>query len=164
MAVNPNPSKLDQTQIFQRAFDEGEERLRVDAEISASIGTIEVAIDAAAGDNIAISDGTDQLEINSDGSINVVVPVSGTPAIANLSMPTKNTEYSVSLPANSRQFILRARSGKLQLCFTSGQSNTNYLTIPKGSSFDIGDIKASSLTIYVRSDTSNDVVEVMSWA
>jgi hypothetical protein len=78
MAVNPNPSKLDQTQIFQRAFDEGEERLRVDAEISASIGTIEIAIDAAAGDNIAISDGTDQLEVNSDGSINVVAKIPGT--------------------------------------------------------------------------------------
>jgi hypothetical protein len=162
MAVNPNPSKLDQTQIFQRAFDESEERLRVDSLATVSLGIVEVAIDATT-DSIAISDGVDQLAVNSDGSINVVVAVSGTPSIANLSMPTKNTEYSISLPSNSRQFILRPRAGKIQLSFTSGQSNTTYITIPKGSAFDVGDIKATSLTIYMRSDTANEVVEVMSW-
>lgn len=72
--VNPNRSDLDQQQIIQRAFDESKDRLRVDAEISASIIAppgLEVSI-SATDDNIAIrnSNNSNELEINSDGSIN----------------------------------------------------------------------------------------------
>lgn len=76
MSANPNKSNLDFQNIFQRAFDESTDRLRTDS--TATIVTppaIEVAIDAAT-DNIAIigiSDGTDSLNINSDGSLNVNV-------------------------------------------------------------------------------------------
>lgn len=98
MAKNPSPTLLDPGQLIKRAFDEANDRIRVDAEISASIGSVSIEdsdgnelevnpdgsinvnvsagslqldIDAAAGDNIAISDGTHTLEVNPDGSINV---------------------------------------------------------------------------------------------
>lgn len=68
-------SNLDFSQIIQKAYDEVQNRLRVDAEISASIIAppgLEVSI-AAADDNIAIRNSTNsnELLINSDGSINV---------------------------------------------------------------------------------------------
>lgn len=63
-------TKLDADQVLRRAYDEGSNRLRVDAEISASIGDV---ILSAATSNIAISDGTDTLLINPDGSLNVNV-------------------------------------------------------------------------------------------
>lgn len=85
-------SKLDGSVVLGRAFDQDADRIRVDAEVSATIGTVAVVIDAAGGDNVAISDGVDTLVINPDGSINVVntsgltdaqlraspVPISGT--------------------------------------------------------------------------------------
>lgn len=59
MAQNPSPSHLDGTNILQRAFAESEDRLRVDAEITATIvGPQEVVI-SQEDDNIAIGDGTD---------------------------------------------------------------------------------------------------------
>ena len=75
MADYPNPlnTKLDANQTLIRSYDETKNRLRVDAEVSATIGTVDVIIDAASGDNIAVSDGVDTLVINPDGSINVNV-------------------------------------------------------------------------------------------
>jgi len=94
-------TNLDGNQVLKQSFDETNDRLRVDAVVTASIGDIiidaeesdiaikdritdnllkinadgsidaNVSITAVGGDNIAISDGTDTLAINSDGSINV---------------------------------------------------------------------------------------------
>lgn len=65
-------SKLDAAQIVRKSYDETANRIRVDASIS-HMDSVEVVIDAASGDNIAISsqDGTKKLNINSDGSINI---------------------------------------------------------------------------------------------
>lgn len=73
--LNPLSTKLDADQTIRRAYDEGKNRHRVDAEVTATIGTVDVIIDAAGGDNIAIADqsGTNYLHINNDGSINVNV-------------------------------------------------------------------------------------------
>lgn len=68
--LNPKNTKLDANQVLIRSYDETENRLRVDAEVTATIGSVDVVIDSASGDNIAISDGTHTLEINPDGSIN----------------------------------------------------------------------------------------------
>jgi hypothetical protein len=83
MAQGPNApyTNLDQNQILQRAFEENEDRLRVDAEVTATIGTIECIINAASGDNIAITnqDGTNPLQMEPDGSITVNVQSSVLP-------------------------------------------------------------------------------------
>lgn len=70
MSNNSNRSSLDQTQIIQRVFDSDTDRLRVDAEVTATLGTVECIISAVSGDNIAIISSTGkELVINSDGSI-----------------------------------------------------------------------------------------------
>ena len=63
-------SDLDQQQIIQRAFEESTDRLRVDAEVSAVIG--DVQIDASTS-SVAIGDRNtgNLLTVNADGSINV---------------------------------------------------------------------------------------------
>lgn len=68
-------TKLDFEQVIRRVYDEPENRLRVEAEVTATIGTVEVAIDAASGDNISIAsqDGSNSLVVNSDGSINTTI-------------------------------------------------------------------------------------------
>lgn len=94
-------TNLDADQVLKQSFDEINDRLRVDASVTAVVagvtlsaatsdiaikdrvtgnllkinadGSIDsnVVVSASGGDNIAISDGTNTLDINSDGSINV---------------------------------------------------------------------------------------------
>lgn len=71
--LSPLNTKLDADQVIRRSYDEPNNRLRVDAQVSATIGSVDVIIDAATGDNIAISDGTNTLAINPDGTIDVNV-------------------------------------------------------------------------------------------
>lgn len=70
MALN---SKLDANQVLRQSYDDVQNRLRVDASVSATVADMDVIIEASSGDNIAIADptGTNFLEPNSDGSINV---------------------------------------------------------------------------------------------
>jgi hypothetical protein len=65
-------SKLDANQVLKQAYDETDNRLRVDAHVTAAISTIEVD---AADSSIRISDGTDTMLVNADGSINTNVAV-----------------------------------------------------------------------------------------
>lgn len=60
MALNPNVTQLDQQQIIQRSFDSDNDRLRVDAEVSVVIGTIDVNIQHTE-DSIRLGDGTNYL-------------------------------------------------------------------------------------------------------
>jgi hypothetical protein len=97
-------TKLDANQVLKQAYDEVDNRLRVDAQVSATISTItledadgdqldinadgslnvnvqnetQVEISAADGDNIAISDGVNTLDVNADGTIDVKVVPDGT--------------------------------------------------------------------------------------
>ncbi|NDC96360.1 hypothetical protein EB077_13725, partial [bacterium] len=94
-------TNLDADQVLRQSFDETNDRLRVDASVTAVVagvtldaatsdiaigdrltgnlvkvnadGSIDanVVVSASGGDNIAISDGVHTLDINSDGSINV---------------------------------------------------------------------------------------------
>jgi hypothetical protein len=94
-------TQLDADQVLKQSFDEVNDRLRVDASVTAVVagvtldaatsdiaiadrvtgnllkvnadGSVDanVVVSASGGDNIAISDGTNTLDINSDGSINV---------------------------------------------------------------------------------------------
>lgn len=79
MANDPRLSKLDANQVLRNSYIDETNELRVAASITATIGEIDVSIDANAGDNIAIADptGTNYLEPNPDGSINVVVTDNG---------------------------------------------------------------------------------------
>lgn len=93
-------TKLDADQVIKQAYDEANQRLRVDASISASIGDVsivdsdgnelevnpdgslnvqlaggalQIEVSAADGDNIAISDGTNTAVVNPDGSLNTQI-------------------------------------------------------------------------------------------
>jgi hypothetical protein len=125
-----------------------------------------VEIDAADGDNIAIHDGDgDELEINSDGSINVNVSPLTTPLIANPVAISANTEYSYAFPSNTKKIVIRARgNAKLQLAFTSGQSGTLYHTVFPGNTYEEIGLNVTSLTVYYQSNKAGEVVEILSWS
>lgn len=72
--TSPLGTGLDADQTIVRSYDETNNRHRVDAQISATIGSVDVVIDSASGDNIAIKDYQgNELDVNPNGSINVIV-------------------------------------------------------------------------------------------
>ncbi len=68
----PDPTNLDFPQVLRGSFDETRGRLRVDADATIVNADIDVSLDASE-DSVAIKDADgDELQINPDGSINVV--------------------------------------------------------------------------------------------
>ena len=79
-----------------------------DGSINANItGSINVNIDASTGDNVAISDGTDTVDVASDGSLSVNTVHN--PLITNIPLALANTEYSFSVNASSKRFLMQLR-------------------------------------------------------
>lgn len=98
----PPASKLDHTQILKHSFIDSTGELRVSA--TASIGTVDVVIDAAGGDNIAISDGVNTLDINANGSINVEGPLTNAELRAS---PVPISAASLPLPTGAATSALQ---------------------------------------------------------
>lgn len=89
----------------------------------------------------------------------------GTPLVANVSMQNLNTEYSYLLTPGTTRVLFKTRNnGLLRFTFQAGQSGTNYISVPAGTSYTLDSIDPSvSLTIYFQSDKNNETLEVISW-
>jgi len=89
----------------------------------------------------------------------------GRPIIANETMTSSNTEYSYDIPAGTKRFEikLRALNALLKLAFVSGESGTNYITIPYGGSYVENDVKAGPITLYFQSPKASQVAEIKTW-
>jgi len=125
-----------------------------------------VQVDAADGDNIAIkSSSGNELNINPDGSININSDVLTSPTIANILLVAANTEYSYAFPSNTSKLEIRARgNAKLQLAYNSGQTNTNFVTVFPGNSYEEKNLnKSVSFTLYFRANKAGEVLEILSW-
>jgi len=88
-----------------------------------------------------------------------------TPTVVNVSMPLANTEYGYNLPNNTKGFHLKLRSQNalLKLAFTSGESGTNYLTIPQNDRFDSFEynMDLDNKTIYFQSPKADQTAEII---
>jgi hypothetical protein len=86
------------------------------------------------------------------------------PSIFNVSMPIANTEYSVSIPAFTKEFAMKTRDGGLlQFAYISGDSGT-YISVAAGTVFSKTNIYSSStITIYFQSSKIN-TLELMTWS
>lgn len=87
------------------------------------------------------------------------------PTIYNVTTPgTANTETSQALSSNVRQFLLRVRGlANLQFAFVSGQSGSNYITVPRGASYTVSNLSLESATLYFQVDKESQVVEILEW-
>ena len=92
------------------------------------------------------------------------VSLPGTPTIYNItSSGTANTETSQALTANTKQFTIRARTrADLKIAFTATESGTNFITIPKGTSYTVSGIDFTG-TIYLQSPSTSIPVEILEW-
>jgi len=102
-----------------------------------------------------------------DGSIAFTASTAkDSPDVQNVTATDADTEYSVTLPANTVAFALRARSvsTRIQYAYVSGQSGTNYLTVPTGYQVVEEGLTPGSRTIYFQTSKASQVVEVLAWS
>lgn len=102
------------------------------------------------------------------GSSNTSTTIVGsnTPTIANVSVPVANTQVSYVLPTNTKQYMIKVRpvsAAVLQVAYVSGQTNTNYITIPPKCFYSESELSLGGLTIYFESDLAGQTVEIVSW-
>jgi hypothetical protein len=87
------------------------------------------------------------------------------PAIFNFAMPLANTEYGFTFPVNTRRYTLVNRTnGMIKYSFIPGDSGIIYRTIPPGTASIQTNLSKPSITIYLQSPSSNQILEIESWS
>lgn len=153
MPIGPNGpgySQLDMQQILQRSFEEAQDRLRVDAQVTAVISTLDTTIKDfgtgdhlqvnpdgsidvnvvlnAATDNIAIADATsgNKLKVNVDGSINVDISGPATPTLIK-SLFNSITAVPSATPTTLITYTVPGgKTGRLERIEVSGDNIAQY--------------------------------------
>ena len=167
-----NLKGLDGLQVLRSVFDVDSNCLRV-CIVSGDVGggaPVEVIIDHTS-DSIRLGDGTSLVTTTVDGSkvgldVNVVnSPTVSNPLITNVVYGTINQELSHAFNANSKRFLIRFRgSASMNICFISGQTSSNYITLRPGTVYEEVDIlNSGSLTIYFSANNTG-TVEVLEWS
>jgi hypothetical protein len=99
-------------------------------------------------------------EVTSTSAPNV-----STGIVENVPVALANTEQAHTLPANTKQFLVKTRGiGHLKLAYSLGTSGTVYLTIDPGSAYQSPQFSAVSKTIYFQSPLAGLVLEIESWS
>jgi len=163
----------DAFQVLRSVFDVNKNCLRV-CVVDGSPGGgggVEVII-THTEDSIRLGNGTNFFTSTTIGSklgLDVSVIKDSTnlvtlPVIANISVPTANIEQSYSLPSNTKRFKLQARGdSKIQLAYTNGQTNVQFITVFPGNDYNEINIEGS-LTLYFRTNKNNETIEILSWS
>lgn len=89
---------------------------------------------------------------------------SSSPKIYNVICTLANTEYSQVLSDGVKKLIVRTRgNGSLQVCFESGNSNVEFITIPCGATYSEDNLNLSGVTLYFQTNVASEIVEILEW-
>lgn len=119
------------------------------------------------GDPVTIIDKDgDELDINPDGSLptddvtNVEFP-----QVLNIQLPTANTQYTITLPKETKRFIFKVRNSSSKLVWSySPLVSGAYITLERGSSYSEDKIKRETdLNIYVQVSNNSQILELLYW-
>lgn len=117
-------------------------------------------------DKVGKAFGSSENPVNITGSLEVDLETPNKQSIQNITLPTANTEVSVSLPSNTKRYRVKVRkhTALVNLAFVSGETSTNYWTISRGTVFDSADLDfESSETIYLSASKANTTIEIITW-
>jgi len=117
-------------------------------------------------DSVQIGDGTDTLEINADGSINVVADAVATPTTVRVAVASADTEVSYAFSSGTKRFKFRVEdsASKAQVSYTSGQSGTNFWTVNRGSTYEEETLDLSGgVTLYFQVSKPSQTVQIVYW-
>lgn len=91
---------------------------------------------------------------------------STTQVVYNINSPvTPLQEFSQLLSNGTKQIIIRCRGiATIRMTFTSGETNTKYITIPKNCSYEKNNFNLTNATVYLSCDKSSQVIEIEQWS
>lgn len=83
--------------------------------------------------------------------------------IINVTTPvTADTEFSIPLTNKTIHLEFRVRSNaNLKFTYTSGESGTNYYSLPFGTTYSITNVNLQSKTLYLQCNKASQIVEVI---
>lgn len=86
--------------------------------------------------------------------------------IQNIPALVAGTEYSFTMPANTRRFEFKCRGiAKLQFAFVSGGSASNFRTVSPGASYkEEGLVLSAPITIYFQTTKDSETLELTTWS
>lgn len=110
------------------------------------------------------NDPSNPIPIYAPDPIEATIISATTPSFFNVVTVVSGTEYSQALPADTRSFLIRTReNATTRFSFTSGGTNTTYIEMPPGSSYEKDNLKLASSTIYFQTNVSGATVEILAW-
>ena len=96
--------------------------------------------------------------VTAAGTQSVTVQGSTQHKITNKVIATPNSEVSHALSSNLKGLIVRARDiADTKISFTSGESGTKYVTIPKRAALELNDLSFASETLYLQTSIATTV-------
>ena len=116
-------------------------------------------------DAVRIGDGDNRLEINPDGSINVIstdLPVNSY-SILNQPLPDADTRYEISVPDGCRRFDIKTRNAQAGLRIYETMISSSFLAVARGAVYQSGAIRSDNLKIFVESDRPGAIIEAIFW-
>jgi hypothetical protein len=118
-------------------------------------------------DSVRIGDGTELLAINPDGSINVVSTdtAASSPTIDNIVVVNANNQNSYTFPIGTKRYSIMPRTpARMQVAYNTGETNTNYVTVRPGKSYEELNVSlSSSLTVFFELNKPGVEVEIIYW-
>lgn len=82
--------------------------------------------------------------------------------VDNVALTSANTEETYSIPNNCKQLLIRARQNNiLKIAFVSGQSGTEFFTIPATANLTLSGLKLQGKSLYIQSPTAGTDVEIL---
>jgi len=89
------------------------------------------------------------------------------PMVANQTLTVADTEYSYTLPNDTRSFFLRARNNrKIQVAFEEGTSGSTYFSVGEGITYYEDELYVSGgkpVTLYFQCAIAGEVLEIVLW-
>jgi len=87
------------------------------------------------------------------------------PTVFNVTMAAAGTQYAQALPAGTKKFTAKCRTYvPVQICFTTGETDTLYLTIPPGQTYWEDRLLDAALTLYFECAIAAQVLEIVAWS
>ena len=110
-------------------------------------------------DDLGVSDGIRLIQDNFPTTMSILGATD--PKITILTLTNSGVEYSHAFTDTTQVVQIRARNkSELKYSFTSGQSGTNFFTIPACCTESMDGISFLGKTIYIQSPTDGEIVEI----
>lgn len=98
-----------------------------------------------------------------EGNISVTEGGASQPNVVNIELPAMDTEYDFTIPQGARRYSFRAR-GNAKLTFNYVAASSEFMTLYPGKIYEVNNLNLTNfLTIFVKSNKNNEIIELEYW-